>query len=75
MSKLACPFVSRSGGRSKSASVFNEGISVPKEAWAIDRDMAFQPEVHVSAHQAGKAMKAMNLEPYLSRITAPTLTI
>ena len=30
---LACPAVSRSGGRSKSASTFNEGIEVPQAHW------------------------------------------
>lgn len=32
--KLAAPFVSRSGGRSKAASVFNEGIQVSRDQWA-----------------------------------------
>ena len=31
--KLAAPYVSKSGGRSKSASVFNEGVSVPQAEW------------------------------------------
>jgi hypothetical protein len=31
--KLACPYVSKSGGRSKSASVFNEGVQVPQGQW------------------------------------------
>jgi hypothetical protein len=30
MTKLAAPYVSRSGGRSKSASAFNEGVQVPQ---------------------------------------------
>ncbi len=34
--KLSAPFISKSGGRNKAASVFNEGISVPKEAWKAE---------------------------------------
>lgn len=33
MAKLACPYVSRMNGGRASASVFNEGISVPKKDW------------------------------------------
>ena len=33
MSKLAAPYVSRGGGRRKSASVFNEGVQVPQAEW------------------------------------------
>ena len=59
MSKLACPFVSRSGGRSKSASVFNEGISVPKEAWA--KEVAANPalESRNSKERAEATKKAI----------------
>ena len=49
--------------------------SVPKEDWAMDRDMAFRPELRISAYEAGKALKTFNLSPYLPRIAAPTLTI
>ena len=31
--KLAAPMVSRSLGRSKSESAFNEGVSVPQDHW------------------------------------------
>lgn len=31
--KLAAPYVSRGGRRSKAASPFNEGISVPQAEW------------------------------------------
>jgi hypothetical protein len=34
MGRLAAPAISRSGGRSKAASAFNEGVSVPQKDWA-----------------------------------------
>lgn len=49
--------------------------SVSRETWSKDRDMAFQPEVHVSANKAGKAIQALNLESDLGKIIAPTITI
>ncbi len=33
MAKLAAPYVSRGGGRSKASSAFNEGIAVPQKDW------------------------------------------
>ena len=42
MAKLAAPFVSRrGGGRSATASVFNEGVQVPNADWA--RAVAVNP--------------------------------
>jgi pimeloyl-ACP methyl ester carboxylesterase len=49
--------------------------SVPFADWATDRDMAMQPALHVSAHEAGKAIRALDLTPHLPHITAPTLAI
>ena len=42
--KLAAPFVSKSGGRNKASSVFNEGISVPEKDWisAVKRNPALE---------------------------------
>jgi pimeloyl-ACP methyl ester carboxylesterase len=49
--------------------------SVPFDEWAIDRNMAMQPALHISAHEAGKAIRALDLTPHLPHITAPTLAI
>lgn len=55
--KLAAPYVSRSGGRRKTASVFNEGISVPKDAWAkeVARNPALESKNKVERAEATKA--------------------
>jgi pimeloyl-ACP methyl ester carboxylesterase len=49
--------------------------SIPFEAWAIDREMATQRSIHLSAHKAGQAMHALDLTSHLSQIVAPTLVI
>jgi pimeloyl-ACP methyl ester carboxylesterase len=49
--------------------------AVPFESWAVDRSMAIRPEVYMSAYQAGRAIRRMDLNPYLAKIMAPTLTI
>jgi hypothetical protein len=38
--------------------------SVPFDEWAIDRNMAMQPALHISAHEAGKAIRALDLTPH-----------
>jgi pimeloyl-ACP methyl ester carboxylesterase len=48
---------------------------VPFENWRLDREMAFQPQGHFAAYQAGRAIHALDLTSHLPRITAPTLAI
>lgn len=43
--------------------------------WSTDRAMAIQPGIHISAHRAGQAIRALNLADDLSKITSPTLAI
>jgi hypothetical protein len=51
--KLACPYVSRrGGGRSATASVINEGIQVPQDAW--QREVAKNPALE-STNKAERA--------------------
>ena len=54
--KLAAPYVSRSGGRSKAASTFNEGVSVPQAAWdeAVKRNPALESKNKAEQHEATK---------------------
>lgn len=47
---------------------------MPREKWALDRDLAFRPEMYISVYQAGQAIR-FDLSPHLAKITAPTLTI
>jgi 4,5:9,10-diseco-3-hydroxy-5,9,17-trioxoandrosta-1(10),2-diene-4-oate hydrolase len=47
---------------------------MPRAQWAIDRDLAFRPEMHISVYQAGQAIRT-DLTPHLAKITTPTLTI
>jgi hypothetical protein len=68
--KLAAPYVSRSGGRSKSASAFNEGVSVPQKDW--DRLTAANPALasrnHAERTEATrKAMLTGELAKYRRR--------
>ena len=49
--------------------------AVPFEDWALDRDMAFQPQAARAAYRAGQAIHALDLTSQLGRITAPTLAI
>ena len=49
--------------------------AVPLDEWAVDRYMAFQPGVHISAHKAAQAIHALNLTSQLARIISPTLAI
>jgi abhydrolase domain-containing protein 6 len=49
--------------------------AVPFEDWALDRDMAFQPQGARAAYRAGQAIHALDLTAQLGRITAPTLAI
>lgn len=48
---------------------------MPREQWAIDRDLAFRPEMNMSVYQAGQAIRNLDLTPHLAKITTPTLTI
>lgn len=54
---------------------FYRMAAVPFEDWALDREMAFQPQGRLAAYQAGQAIRALNLTSQLGRITAPTLVI
>lgn len=47
---------------------------MPRQQWAIDRDLAFRPEMNMSVYQAGQAIRS-DLSPHLDKITAQTLTI
>jgi pimeloyl-ACP methyl ester carboxylesterase len=49
--------------------------AVPLDEWAMDRYMAFQPGVHISAHKAVQAIHTLNLTSQLPKITSPTLAI
>jgi hypothetical protein len=51
VSKLACPYVSRSGARFKASSAFNEGVQVPQAEF--DRLAAKNPAL-VSKDKAEK---------------------
>lgn len=53
---------------------FNPG-SVPLEAWAVDREMAFNPACVISADEAAKAIHALDLTQHLRKIQAQTLLI
>ena len=53
--KLACPYVARSGaGRRISASAFNEGVSIPPDAWAseVSANPALASKDHNEASEA-----------------------
>ncbi|MBN1564428.1 MAG: alpha/beta hydrolase [Anaerolineae bacterium] len=54
---------------------FYEMDSVPFDEWEIDRNMAMQAGLHMSAYKAGIAIRALDLTPHLPHITAPTLAI
>lgn len=56
--KLAAPFVSRSGGRSKASSAFNEGVSVPKGDW----DALVKKNPALASKNAGEKHEAMKKE-------------
>lgn len=49
--------------------------TVPLEAWARDRDMAFQRSVYLSAYESGQAIHNLDLQDQLGKIVAPTLTL
>jgi pimeloyl-ACP methyl ester carboxylesterase len=54
---------------------FHNMESVPLADWAMDRYMAFQPGIQISAHKAVHALHALSLTSHLAKITAPTLAI
>ena len=54
---------------------FHRMDAVPFERWEVDRVMAFQPGVHVSAYEAAQSIHHLNLTAHLPKITAPTLAI
>jgi len=54
---------------------FHNMDAVPLDEWAIDRYMAFQPGVHISAHKAAQAIHTLNLTSQLTKITSPSLAI
>jgi pimeloyl-ACP methyl ester carboxylesterase len=45
------------------------------DEWAIDRNMAMQPGIQNSAYPTGKAIRSLDLEPYLENIRAKLLAI
>ncbi|MCC7449343.1 MAG: alpha/beta hydrolase [Anaerolineae bacterium] len=47
----------------------------PFESWATDRQMAMQPEMHLSAYRCGQGILATDTSAHLSKITAPTLIL
>jgi abhydrolase domain-containing protein 6 len=49
--------------------------AVPLDEWAMDRYMAFQPGVHISAYKAVQAIHVLDLTAELARIASPTLAI
>lgn len=49
--------------------------TVPLEEWVRDREMAFQRSVYISADEARQAIHGLNLNGYLGKVVAPTLTI
>ena len=49
--------------------------AIPDHIWAVDRQMATQFDMVVSAYRAGQAIHNFNLTPHLANITAPTLAI
>ena len=54
---------------------FHNMDAVPLNEWAVDRYMAFQPGVHISAHKAVQAIHSLNLTAQLAKITSPILAI
>lgn len=63
MSKLAAPFIARSGAR---RSTFNEGISVPPEAWA--KEVAANPALASQDRtEAGEATRQSILTGSLAK--------
>lgn len=49
--------------------------AIPFDDWAEDREMTFQPSMHISGYKTGQAIYNLNLRTHLAKITAPTLTI
>ena len=54
---------------------FHNFDAVPLDEWAMDRYMAFQPGVHISAYKAVQAIHSLNLTSQLAKIASPTLAI
>ena len=54
---------------------FHNIDAVPLDEWAMDRYMAFQPGVNISAHKAAQAIHTLNLTSQLANIASPTLAI
>ena len=54
--KLAAPMISKTGGRNKASSVFNEGVSVPQAAWdaAVKRNPALESKDKLERAEATK---------------------
>jgi pimeloyl-ACP methyl ester carboxylesterase len=48
---------------------------LPLESWRLDREMAINRSMHHSAYAIGQAIRALDLTPYLSGISARTLVI
>jgi len=57
------------------SSWFHDMNRIPLESWEKDRLMSMQPDMAVSNYEAGQAIRALNLTPYLGKITAPTLIV
>jgi 4,5:9,10-diseco-3-hydroxy-5,9,17-trioxoandrosta-1(10),2-diene-4-oate hydrolase len=65
----------RWGARSGFNTWFYDIEAIPFDEWAVDREMALQPSMHISAYKTGQAIHNLNLRAHLARITAPTLAI
>ena len=68
--KLAAPYVSKSGGRNKASSAFNEGISVPQAEWdkAVKRNPALESKNKAERTEATrKAIQGGELAKFRQR--------
>ena len=54
---------------------FYDMDGLPFSAWAVDRQMAFQPGIAAAAYKTRRAITSLDLTVHLPKITAPTLAI
>lgn len=54
---------------------FNNPANLPFDSWELDRRMAMNPEISISAHAAWDSLNATDLTHMLEKVTAPTLVI
>ncbi|HEX2621188.1 MAG TPA: alpha/beta hydrolase, partial [Phototrophicaceae bacterium] len=65
----------RSYARLEFSAWFYNVHTVPYDVWALDREMAMDSTMHISACRIGDGIHALDLAPYLGGIRARTLVI